>query len=74
MEESDIFIKTTFHFLIVIMVYGIMADVNNSSSVIINGLLCFMQNSVSNVPKLSLVNVGSAFYTLDDIVAAKSYL
>ena len=53
---------------------SIMADVNNSSSVIVNELLCFVQNSVSNVPKLNLVNVGCAFYTLDEIVAAKTVL
>jgi len=50
MEESDIFIKTTFHFLIVIMVYGIMADVNNSSVTLIYGhtmTRCHVENSIT---------------------------
>ena len=36
-----------------------MAQVNICPSVIVNELFCFLQNSISFVPKLNLVNVGS---------------
>lgn len=51
-----------------------MANVNNSSPVIVNELLCFMQNNVSNVPKLNIINVGCTFYTSDEVVDAKAAL
>ena len=51
-----------------------MAEVNIRHSVIVNELLCFLQNSISNVPKLNLINVGSSFYTSYEIVNAKAEL
>jgi len=47
-----------------------MAEEDSSSRVFVkvNELLCFVQHGAPNVPKLNLVNVGSTFYTADEIV------
>jgi len=50
-----------------------MAAVDDSN-VVINELLCFVQNNMSSVPKANIMNVGSTFYREEEIVAAKNVL
>jgi len=50
-----------------------MAAVDDSN-VVINELLCFVQNNMSSVPKANIMNVGSTFYREEETVAAKNVL
>jgi len=49
----------------------VMASVN---TVMVNELLCFIQNNTANVAKANLINVGCTFYNVDEIVQAKTML
>jgi len=50
-----------------------MAAVGDSN-VVINELLCFVQNNMSSVARANIVNVGCTFYREEEIVEAKNVL